>query len=68
VKQWKWIGVTMVAAASAAALLASGGAQERASTSRTAFSGRLPALDGRRLEATIVEVTYPPGGANAVWI
>jgi quercetin dioxygenase-like cupin family protein len=39
-------------------------AQDRRSQSRTAFSGALPALDGQHLEATIVEVTYPPGGAN----
>src|SRR5262245_9414603 len=61
---WRWISVATVAAASTAALLASGVVQERASRSRTAFSGKLPALDGQRLEATIVEVTYPPGGAN----
>src|SRR5262249_15412536 len=59
-----WIGVRTIAAASTAALLAGGAAQDRASQSRIAFSGKLPALDGRRLEATIVEVTYPPGGAN----
>ena len=62
--QWKWISVATIAAASAAALLASGAPQARPSESRTVFSGKLPALDGQRLEATIVEVTYPPGGAN----
>jgi quercetin dioxygenase-like cupin family protein len=51
-------------AASTAALLASGSTQAPRSQSRTAFSGKLPALDGQHLEATIVEVTYPPGGAN----
>lgn len=60
----KWISVATVAAVSTAALLASGTAQDRRSQSRTAFSGTLPALNGQRLEATIVEVTYPPGGAN----
>jgi quercetin dioxygenase-like cupin family protein len=64
VVKWKRIIVGTIAAASTAALLASGSAQERRSQSRTAFSGKLPALDGQRLEATIVEVTYPPGGAN----
>ena len=50
---------------STAALLASASAQGSAGPqSRTAFSGKLPALDGQRLEATIVEVTYPPGGVN----
>ena len=38
--------------------------QERPSTSRTALAGALPPLDGSRLRATLVEVTYPPGGAN----
>jgi quercetin dioxygenase-like cupin family protein len=60
----RMIGVAAMAAASTAALLASGVAQERASNSRTAFTGKLPALDGHRLEATLVEVTYRPGGAN----
>ena len=36
----------------------------RGSRSRTAFAGKLPALDGRHLQATLLEVTYPPGGAN----
>jgi quercetin dioxygenase-like cupin family protein len=59
-----------LAAAATAALLASiavtarSAGQDRPSQSRIAFSGALPALDGQRLEATIVEVTYPPGGAN----
>ncbi len=34
------------------------------SQARTAFTGRLPALDGQHLTAALVEVTYPPGGAN----
>jgi quercetin dioxygenase-like cupin family protein len=62
--QWQRMIVGTIAAASTAALLASGAVQDRRSHSRTAFSGTLPALDGQRLEATIVEVTYPPGGAN----
>jgi quercetin dioxygenase-like cupin family protein len=62
--QWTWIGVATLVAASTATLLPSAAMQDRASRSRTAFSGKLPALDGQRLEATIVEVTYPPGGAN----
>lgn len=63
-RHWKWIGVAAIAAVSSAALLASDAAQDGGSQSRTAFSGKLPALDGQRLEATIVEVVYPPGGAN----
>lgn len=34
------------------------------SQSRIALSHELPPLNGERLEATLVEVTYPPGGAN----
>src|SRR5262245_11053770 len=59
-----WIGVAPRVALSTATLRPSGAVQHRASRSRTAFSGKLPALDGQRLEATIVEVTYPPDGAN----
>jgi quercetin dioxygenase-like cupin family protein len=39
--------------------------QDKTSRSKTAFTGKLPALDGQNLTATLVEVTYPPGGANA---
>lgn len=35
-----------------------------ASASRVAFSRKLPPLDGSALNLRIVEVTYPPGGAN----
>jgi quercetin dioxygenase-like cupin family protein len=34
------------------------------SRSKTVFTGKLPVLDGQQLTATLVEVTYPPGGAN----
>lgn len=51
------VTATLVAASTTAA-------QDRRSQSRTAFSGKLPALDGQHLEATLVDVTYPPGGAN----
>ncbi|MGH7447759.1 MAG: cupin domain-containing protein [Longimicrobiales bacterium] len=40
-------------------------AQDKTSRSKTAFTGKLPVLDGQHLTATLVEVTYPPGGANA---
>ncbi|MCI0355092.1 MAG: cupin domain-containing protein [Acidobacteria bacterium] len=33
--------------------------------SRIALSHALPQLDGRRLEVTVVEVTYRPGGASS---
>ena len=62
--RWRQIGVAAVMTASTAAVLASGGSQDRTSRSRTVFSGKLPVLDGQRLEATLVEVTYPPGGVN----
>jgi quercetin dioxygenase-like cupin family protein len=35
-----------------------------AGRSRVAFSRQLPPLDGAALNLRIVEVTYPPGGAN----
>lgn len=62
--QWTRIGIATLAAVSAAVLPGIGAQQDRTSRSRVAFSGKLPALDGQRLEATVVEVTYPPGGAN----
>ena len=62
--QWRQFGIATVVAASTAAVLGSGGSQDRTSRSRTAFTGKLPVLDGQRLEATLVEVTYPPGGVN----
>ncbi|MCC7123877.1 MAG: cupin domain-containing protein [Acidobacteria bacterium] len=34
------------------------------SRSRVAVTQRLPTLDGTKLTATLVEVTYEPGGAN----
>jgi quercetin dioxygenase-like cupin family protein len=39
-------------------------AQGRPSQSRTAFTGTLPVLDGTHLQASLLEVTYEPGGAN----
>jgi quercetin dioxygenase-like cupin family protein len=38
--------------------------QQTPSRSRVAVAQALPALDGAHLEATLVEVTYEPGGAN----
>jgi len=38
--------------------------EKKPSRSRVAIAQPLPALDGGKLEATIVEVTYEPGGAN----
>jgi quercetin dioxygenase-like cupin family protein len=36
-----------------------------AETSRVALAHALPALDGRHLVTTLVEVTYGPGGSSA---
>jgi len=52
----------------AAALMIPGSAtvlQDKTSRAKTAFTGKLPILDGQHLTVTLVEVTYPPGGANA---
>ncbi|HKU62548.1 MAG TPA: cupin domain-containing protein [Gemmatimonadales bacterium] len=35
------------------------------SPARVAYTHALPSLDGRRLEATVVEVTYGPGQSSA---
>src|SRR5262245_35826545 len=60
----KGMTVATIAVGAVVALLASSAEQDRTSRSRAAFAGKLPALDGQRLEATVMEVTYPPGGAN----
>lgn len=60
----KGMTVATIAVGAVVALLASSAEQDRTSRSRAAFAGKLPALDGQRLEATLLEVTYPPGGAN----
>jgi quercetin dioxygenase-like cupin family protein len=63
------IGRGAIAALTAAALLvasvpAATTQDHPGSQSRAVLSQRLPRLDGAQLDATIVEVTYPPGGAN----
>ena len=62
---------TSVCSAGAAALLAASafttsiaGRQQKPPRSRVAFTHALPKLDGAQLEATVVEVTYEPGGSN----
>ena len=53
------ISVTLVGVTAAIAV------QDRTpARSRVAIAQALPRLDGSRLEATIVEVSYEPGGAN----
>ena len=57
-----------VAVCATAALMTAGSAtilQDNTSRSKTAFTGKLPVLDGQHLTVTLLEVTYPPGGANA---
>jgi quercetin dioxygenase-like cupin family protein len=39
--------------------------QEKRAQAKTAFTGKLPALDGQHLTATVLEVTQPPGGSSA---
>ena len=60
------IGVSIIGAM----LLAGGTAlvarnEQAPSRSRVAMAQALTALDGSKLEATLVEVTYEPGGANS---
>jgi len=38
--------------------------QEKRTSAKTAFKGKLPALDGQNLTATVLEVTHPPGGSS----
>jgi quercetin dioxygenase-like cupin family protein len=63
------LGLTVASAFLTRTLLVAGPAgspQDRTpSRSRIALSHRLPRLNGDQLDATIVEVTYEPGGANA---
>jgi len=58
------VGWNTVIFACAVAASAASAAQNAPSRSRVAIARALPALDGQRLEATLVEVTYEPGGAN----
>jgi quercetin dioxygenase-like cupin family protein len=65
VMNWKYltVAVSIVSALAAvtAALTVQGASPAR---SRVAIAQALPRLDGSRLEATLVEVSYDPGGAN----
>ena len=54
----------MLCAAGILAAAAAAAAHQAPSRSRVAIAQALPALDGAHLEASIVEVTYEPGGAN----
>lgn len=56
---WNSIALASVVATGIAAT-----SQSTPSRSRVAIAQGLPSLDGQHLEATLVEVTYEPGGAN----
>jgi quercetin dioxygenase-like cupin family protein len=54
-----------VAALRLSAASASPGQSAQPSQSRVALSRTLKPMDGREIRVRVVEVTYPPGGANA---
>jgi quercetin dioxygenase-like cupin family protein len=58
--------ITLGRAFAAALLCAASAAAQTApsSQSRIALSRTLPAMDGREIRVKVVDVTYPPGGAN----
>src|SRR5262245_42563887 len=57
--------VTLIAGALSITFTTSlSGGQQKPPRSRVAISHALPKLDGAQLEATVVEVTYEPGGSN----
>ena len=62
----KWTGSAAVLAAGILAAGAVAAARQTPTPSRAhvAIAQALPPLDGNHLEATVVEVTYEPGGAN----
>jgi quercetin dioxygenase-like cupin family protein len=47
------------------AMMAAAPSAQRDARVRTVCSHALPAMDGRHLAVTAVEVTYPPGGSSA---
>ena len=53
------LGVAVWGCSTGSAKAPGGGAQVR-----TAFTGGLPEMEGDRLRATVLEVTYEPGGAS----
>ncbi len=57
--------ITWSAAIVTTALLASVSLAQTPTRTRVAFSHALPPLDGSRLKATVVEVTYGPGKSFA---
>jgi quercetin dioxygenase-like cupin family protein len=55
---------SLIVFASAVAIAIASVPQNAPSRSRIAIAQGLPPLDGQHLEATVVDVTYEPGGAN----
>jgi quercetin dioxygenase-like cupin family protein len=59
------IGAASIVSAMFAGVTTASHVQDRTpARSRVAIAQALPRLDGSRLEATLVEVSYEPGGAN----
>ena len=58
------VGWSIIVFASVVATGIASVSQNAPSRSRVAIAQGLPPLDGQHLEATVVEVTYEPGGAN----
>jgi quercetin dioxygenase-like cupin family protein len=58
------IGAIIVALATPTLVAAQDGTARRPERARIAYADGLPALDGRRLKATLVEVTYQPGDSS----
>ena len=58
------VGWSIIVFASVVATGIASVAQNAPSRSRVAIAQSLPPLDGQHLEATVLEVTYEPGGAN----
>lgn len=63
---WRAAAAAVMASATIVAIsqLLASAQSARPSQSRVALTRRLPALDGTALAASLVEVTYGPGGAN----
>ena len=58
------MNATSVLCLAAVLTLAAGTAQAQKAQAKTVFTGKLPALDGQHLTATVLEVTHPPGGSS----
>lgn len=63
--EW-WVGcaVVVLGAATPVALAAQDAPAKQAERARVAFANPLPKLDGAKLRATVVEVTYQPGDSS----